>query len=116
MPIDIEIERDDADILVLRVLGELQGLLLNDAEARLRGLTLAGSRPVVLDLSELMALDENGVRLLIRLARALHTKRSKLSIARPNMFVERSLRMANLHTLIPIFATVDEGLECLEIA
>ncbi len=115
MSIDVEIERDLPDVLVLKLRGELQGLSLQEDEARLRILTLAAARPAVFELGGLLALDDNGVRLLIRLARALHTKRSKLSIASPNAFVERTLRMANLHTLIPIFASVDEGLECMEI-
>ncbi|MCC5839803.1 MAG: STAS domain-containing protein [Opitutales bacterium] len=114
--VEIKVARDESQALVLRLTGALQGNALSDAELNLRDLSLRSQRPVFFDLSETMSVDEDGVRLLIRLARALHTKHAKLHIVSPNPSVERSLRTANLHTLIPMFANVPQALECLEIA
>lgn len=114
--VETKVVQDEAHALVLRLIGALQGSTLSEAEHELRNLCLRSQRPVFLDMSETMSVDEDGVRLLIRLARALHTKRSKLHIVSPNPSVERSLRLANLHTLIPMFANVPQAFECLEIA
>jgi anti-anti-sigma factor len=114
--VEIKVDQDEAQALVLRLTGALQGSTLSQAELNLRDLSLRAQRPVFFDLSETLSVDENGVRLLIRLARALHTRQAKLHIVSPNPSVERSLRTANLHTLIPMFANVPQALECLEIA
>lgn len=100
LPFEIEEVREDAGPLRLRLSGELDLLVGEELEARLRQLQEAGD-PVLLDLSGLQFIDSTGLRVIITAVIAARRAGWSLEVERqlPNA-VERVLRLVQADQLL----------------
>lgn len=63
---------------------------------------LQGARHVVIDLSEVVALDSAALGLLMVTHRQLCMEHRRMTLARPRPNVKEIIHLANLHEIIPV--------------
>jgi anti-sigma B factor antagonist len=101
----ITVDVDDDSVLV-SVRGEIDRANAHELEQRLNDATRA-SVPRIVDLTEVTFIDSGGLRAL-----QMSAQRAPLRIVLPEgARIARTLKIAGIHELIPIFATVAEAKE-----
>jgi len=102
------VPRDDG-ITQVNLTGKLDGPGMRMIDARFHAATVAAARPTIVDLSGVDSITSLGLGMLFSCARALHGKGARLALLRPQPLVERVLRTAQIHNLIPIFTDAVEA-------
>src|SRR4051794_15234457 len=104
----------EGGVVVARILGEVD---ISNADALRRKLMAAvpnSARSLLVDVSRVGHLDSSGVALLFELSEALARRQQALCVvAPPTALSARVLQITNLDHLVPMAATVDEGLSLL---
>lgn len=67
----------------------------------------------LVDLSQVAFLASLGISMLLTVAHALRPRGAKMVLCAPNQMVHKTLTAAGIHQLMPIVATVDEGMQQL---
>lgn len=72
-----------------------------------REVCLQGAKHVVIDLSQVIALDSAALGLLMVTHRQLCVERCRMTLARPRPNVKEIIELANLHEIIPMSDNVN---------
>ena len=99
---------DDISHVVLR--GSLDTGSIPSVDTRFLGATAAQNRSAIVDLSGLSYIASLGIGMLLGCAKSLHHKGHRMVLVAPIPAVEQVLRTVGMHEVIPIAATVEEGL------
>ena len=100
--------------VVVEVAGELDVCSSHTLREKLSAAADSGASPLVVDLTELRFIDSTGLGVLVMLWRRLEPE-AGLAIICPEGRVCRTLALAGLDRMIPVFSTRSEAL-CSEVA
>ncbi|MCR5175510.1 MAG: STAS domain-containing protein [Anaerovibrio sp.] len=70
--------------------------------------TLAGSKKIAVDLSELEYLSSAGIRVLLRLAKKADAEGREFALISPEGMVKEVLEMSRLDMLVTIYKSIDD--------
>lgn len=110
MLLDIQEKRLDG-CTVLELTGKLSmGAQSERIEILVADLAHAERARVILDMTGVTYLDSEGIGMLARAARKMHTGDGKLLVvAPPEGRTARLLALTQMNTLLPVFSTVEEA-------
>ncbi|MGW3349293.1 STAS domain-containing protein [Nonomuraea rubra] len=98
---------------VIALSGSLDDATVDQVEQEILHLGAPGARLIV-DVSELHALDAFGVDLLVLLAHHMQRRGGLMALADRHGHVRRMLENSGLEPLLPLFGTVAEAMRGLE--
>jgi anti-sigma B factor antagonist len=87
-----------------------------EIDLRFTGLTTTRSALIVVDLSQVSFLASMGIRTLLSAARALMRRGGRMVLACPQPLVQEVLKVADIDTLIPVYADVPSACDGLTSA
>jgi len=76
-------------------------------EAELVEIMRAAGPGIVVDLDGVSFISSSGLGCLVKIGMRLDGRGRRIALARPDRDVERSLRLIGLHSMLPVFASVD---------
>ena len=111
---EVSIERDHHGPIV-HISGEIDLSNSDTLRADILELVEDGGRGMVLDLSHTSYLDSSGVRLLFDIAQRLQARRQRLVlVVSEEALIRRVVVLTKLDDVVPLVATVAEGIAALE--
>jgi anti-anti-sigma factor len=107
---DLEVSKD-GDIVLARIVGEVDMSNAEELRAALATAVPAEAKGLVLDLSALDYLDSAGIRMIYHLSEAVRARRQTLEVVVPRgSMVADVLRLAGVADYVGAIETVDEAL------
>jgi anti-sigma B factor antagonist len=97
------------DVVVLRCAGRIVGGRESDI-LRMAALSQSRARTVVLDLSEVEAVDGGGIGILLFLQAWAHAAGKELKLMNPTPHLAELLKLTNLDSVFEIFSSKDAAL------
>ena len=108
---------DRDDVVVARVVGEIDASNAEEVGAAVTARTTSDARGLVIDLSEVAYLDSTGVELLFTLCRRLRDRRQRLSIAVPRTApTRRVLEISDIASVATVEPDADSAVAGLAAA
>jgi anti-anti-sigma factor len=98
------------------LVGRLDTQGVDAIEVAFTGQTSARRRPAVVDMSEVTFLASLGMGMLIRAAKSLRRHEAGMVLLAPSEPVEKALRLAQIHEVIPIVHGLEDAIRTLESA
>jgi len=105
--------RLDLEITHLALRGKLDAAGMQGTDIKFSGFTAARRKPTLVDLSQVEFIASLGVGMLVSCAKALQRHGAKMVLLSPSDPVEKVLRTLGIDQVIPIAASLDEGLRLL---
>lgn len=97
-------ERTVGAITVLEISGRLTvGTLSSELDEKLQGLVTAGQMALLLDCSQVTAIDTQGIHALIRAYASVQKRGGKLKLLKPSARVRNVLTVTRLLTVLEAF-------------
>ena len=107
---DLEVSKD-GDVVLARIVGEVDMSNADELRAALVAAIPAEAPGIVLDLSGVDYLDSAGIRMIYHLSESLQVRRQMLQIVIPDgSMVADVLRLAGVADYVGAIETVDEAL------
>ncbi len=108
MPLKIDITERKKDHYTIRLEGRLDTTTTPDCEKRVNPL-LKTARSLVLDLDKLEYISSMGLRLVLGLRKALHARKGKVLMTRPQPQIVEVLKVAQILPDTDIFDNVESA-------
>ena len=70
----------------------------------------AGCRHLILDLEQVPFIDSAGLGALVLTAHRVTSNKGRICVMKPQSTVREILALANIHTIIPIYETLEDAL------
>jgi anti-sigma B factor antagonist len=102
--------REQGDIRIIRIEGELDGESAPAAEAALQGLMLEGDSKFLLNLEQLSYINHAGLRVLLVAAEGLRPNGGEIRICKANATVMEIFEVAGFTAIIQCCMSEDEAL------
>jgi anti-sigma B factor antagonist len=99
------------DVVVLHMAGEMREMGADSLREQLDGLLEEGYYKLIFDMGEVSFISSTGLGQMMRAFRMATSNGGYVRVVNPQPLVEEVFRFTKLHTLIGIFATVDQALE-----
>jgi anti-sigma B factor antagonist len=99
---DIQIA-DHKRVSVITVSGRIDGSTAGEFEAALTGVTEAGNKNIIIDMSDVDFVSSAGLRVLVNTRKAVNSAGGKILLAEPSQQVVETLDIAGLDVLFEQF-------------
>lgn len=99
--LSVEVERSEGDIVLIRLVGELDKLSAPQLSRRFDELVGEGSRSIVIDAEELTFCDSSGLWALIQLQRNVRAQGGTLRLTQVHGVLRRVLDVTGLSAAFP---------------
>jgi len=107
----LSFEHPEPQILQVILDGRLDIIGANEIDMRFNTTVSSSQEPVLIDLDKTSFMSSIGIRLLLGAAQALKRKDIYCAIVRPQKPVKEALRLSGLDQAIPVFDTLEAGIE-----
>ena len=104
------IERNSAKVTVLTLRGDFTFPTRKDFTAAVQAAWAGGCSHLILNLEGVRFVDSAALGLLALTQSQCNLNRRRLSLVKPQPYVEEIFRLANIHLLIPIYASENAAL------
>jgi anti-anti-sigma factor len=94
--------------------GRMDSAGTQEIDLRFTGLTATRKALIVVDMSQVSFLASIGMRTLLTNAKALALRGGRMVLAGPQPMVVEVLRLAGIHSLIPVCADIESAREALK--
>jgi anti-sigma B factor antagonist len=99
--------RQDDDVTILTLAGELDGVQLPELRRELDGAIDQGARKLVIESPELAFIGSSGLGYLVSAAKKLQSHDGRCVVAAPSRFFQKTLDHLGLGEVLPVFDSVD---------
>jgi anti-sigma B factor antagonist len=100
--VELEIKNQSDRITHLALRGRLDTAGVDEVELRFTSHTVPRAKPLLLDMSEVTLLASLGLRMLLRVAKALDHRGAKMVLLSPQPAVAEVLKVSGFDQLIPV--------------
>lgn len=97
-------------VVVFKLKGRLDALAAPDFEQKCMKWLEAGESCFAVDLGELDYISSAGIRSILVVAKKLGAQDGRLALSRVSGMVEKVFTMTGIHSLFPVYASLDEAL------
>jgi anti-anti-sigma factor len=106
------LERSEIDgVTILRLHGSLTHVELRDVESAFRDATQGATNPVIIDLSSVDFLTTPAITMFLEAAHSLKGTGGKIGVTGPQPRVGDIIKRLRLESILPVFASVQEGVQ-----
>jgi anti-anti-sigma factor len=106
------LERSDLEgVTVLRLQGSLGHVELRDVEKEFREATHGGASAVIVDLANVDFLTTPAITMFLEAAKSLKLTGGKIGVTGPQPRVGDILKRLRLESILPVYASVQEGVQ-----
>jgi anti-anti-sigma factor len=108
---EMKVVRESDDLTYVALAGGLDVAGVKEIETKFETYITSRMKPVIVDMSQVTYLASLGMRMLLRVARALKPSGGKLAVLKPKPFVEEALKLASLDQVFGIAHDEEKAVE-----